>query len=84
MEFTRLYIRIFYVYTIDGRFTKSFKTVCKQSPAPCIYINGKIFNLLNDISGGKPFMNDSEIVKQYRKYEPFFSNWHIKRFIGEG
>ena len=29
-------------------------------------------------------MNDSEIVKQYRKYEPFFSNWHIKRFIGEG
>ena len=29
-------------------------------------------------------MNDSEIVKQYRKYEPFFNNWHIKRFIGEG
>ncbi len=29
-------------------------------------------------------MNDSEIVKQYRKYEPFFGNWHIKRFIGEG
>lgn len=65
MEFTRLYIRIFYVYTIEGRFTKSFKTVCKQSPARASIIKGKIFNLLNDISGGKPFMNDSEIVKQY-------------------
>ena len=29
-------------------------------------------------------MNDNEIIEKYKKYEPFFSNWYIKRFIGEG
>ena len=29
-------------------------------------------------------MNDNEIMKQYREYEPFFSHWKLKRFIGEG
>ncbi len=29
-------------------------------------------------------MNDSEIIAKYKKYEPFFKSWHIKRFIGEG
>ena len=29
-------------------------------------------------------MSDDEIISKYKKYEPFFSNWYIKRFIGEG
>ncbi len=29
-------------------------------------------------------MNHQEIVDRYRKYEPFFGNWYIKRFIGAG
>ena len=29
-------------------------------------------------------MNDNEIIQQYKKYEPFFGSWYIKRFIGEG
>ena len=29
-------------------------------------------------------MNDNEIIKQYKSYEPFFKNWYIKRFIGQG
>ena len=29
-------------------------------------------------------MNDSEIIAKYKKYEPFFKSWYIKRFIGEG
>ena len=29
-------------------------------------------------------MTDNEIIQQYKKYEPFFGSWYIKRFIGEG
>ena len=29
-------------------------------------------------------MNDNEIIQQYKKYEPFFGSWYIKRFVGEG
>ena len=30
-------------------------------------------------------MNDNEyIIEKYKKYEPFFSNWYLKRFVGEG
>ncbi len=29
-------------------------------------------------------MNHQEIIDKYRKYEPFFGNWYIKRFIGAG
>ena len=29
-------------------------------------------------------MTDHEMIERYKKYEPFFGNWHIKRFIGEG
>ena len=29
-------------------------------------------------------MNDSIIMEMYKKYEPFFSNWYLKRYIGEG
>ena len=29
-------------------------------------------------------MNDNDIIQQYKKYEPIFGSWYIKRFIGEG
>lgn len=29
-------------------------------------------------------MNDNEIIQQFKKYEPYFGSWYIKRFIGEG
>ena len=29
-------------------------------------------------------MNDQEIIAKYKKYEPFFGNWYIKSFVGEG
>ena len=29
-------------------------------------------------------MNDNEIIQQYKKYEPIFGSWYIKRFVGEG
>ena len=29
-------------------------------------------------------MNDNEIIKQYKEYEPFFTNFKITNFIGEG
>ena len=29
-------------------------------------------------------MNDNEIIQQFKKYEPIFGNWYIKRFVGEG
>ena len=29
-------------------------------------------------------MNDAEIIEKYKKYEPFFGNWYIKSFVGEG
>ncbi|MCH5269174.1 MAG: protein kinase [Lachnospiraceae bacterium] len=29
-------------------------------------------------------MNDNEMMDQYKKYEPFFGSWYLKRFIGEG
>ena len=29
-------------------------------------------------------MKDSDIIQQYKDYEPIFGSWYIKRFIGEG
>ena len=29
-------------------------------------------------------MDDNEIIEKYKKYEPIFGSWYIKRFIGEG
>ena len=29
-------------------------------------------------------MNDNEILEKYKKYEPIFGNWYLKRFVGEG
>ena len=29
-------------------------------------------------------MRDNEIMEEYRKYEPYFGNWYLKRYIGEG
>lgn len=29
-------------------------------------------------------MTDEDIIQQYKKYEPIFGSWYIKRFIGEG
>ena len=29
-------------------------------------------------------MNDNAMMDQYKKYEPFFGSWYLKRFIGEG
>ncbi len=29
-------------------------------------------------------MNDNEIIAEYKKYEPFFGSWYIRRFVGEG
>ena len=29
-------------------------------------------------------MKDNEIIAKYKKYEPFFGTWYIKRFVGEG
>ena len=29
-------------------------------------------------------MDDNQIIENYKKYEPFFGGWYLKRFIGEG
>ena len=29
-------------------------------------------------------MTDKEIIEKYKKFEPFFGSWHIRRFVGEG
>lgn len=29
-------------------------------------------------------MTDNEIIQRYKKYEPFFGSWYIRRFVGEG
>lgn len=29
-------------------------------------------------------MRDNEIMEEYKKYEPYFGNWYLKRYIGEG
>ena len=88
MESTRLYIRIFYIYTIEGSFAKSFKTVCKQSPFTCIYINGKIFNLLNDISGGKHYerqRNRKTVPKVWAVFQqPAHQTLYLRRMICKG